>query len=190
MVFTICNILREIEKYESKEYELLDNEEHQQVINELIQTAKSAIDMTIKDLCRTNSLISEVDDFFYFAYELRKHDTMNDSEEGFTEKLLKDKVKSKVILDIILSNRWNEASQEMEIDMSQHMFFIKSLGGQRLHYQAGSEDISLKEQSRMANNESDIFCFQLTERGIMIADREGRNLAAIRKDEREQVEIK
>ena len=52
--------------------------------------------MTIKEICSAENL----DNFYTFAYELRKYDT----DMRHSEQLLKDFVKPRVVLDIILSN--------------------------------------------------------------------------------------
>lgn len=55
-----------------------------------------------------------------FAYELRKADT----EDKYSEELLKGNVKSQVLIDIILSNKWNKMVKELVPDENSFFRFV------------------------------------------------------------------
>lgn len=56
-------------------------------------------------------LSKEADELVAFAYELRKQD-VNDK---YTYDFLNGQVKPSILVDIIMSNRWNEDAFEMQV---------------------------------------------------------------------------
>ena len=59
-------------------------------------------------------------DFFNFAYELRKHDI----ENKFTRKLLENRVKPDIFVDMIASNKWDTDRECMVPEENATMFTI------------------------------------------------------------------
>jgi len=91
----------------------------------MLLSAKLIIESTIKDLIASQ----DVNDFYIFAFELRKEDKQN----NLTLQLLKDHVKSQVILDIIMSNCWKEESDKIEF-VSDKYFHLCTADGHRLTF--------------------------------------------------------
>lgn len=77
----------------------------------------------MEDICNLRNMV----DFLKFVYELRKADT----DDKYTEKLLKNYVKVPVLLELIKANSWNQQFMVFD-DNKIHVKLIKQ--GQVLYY--------------------------------------------------------
>lgn len=91
----------------------MTNADLQTQLDSIVKEAHECIKNFLNDITRNRS------QFYKFAYELRKFD----KEDQFTKELLKQYVKP-FFIQILLSNKWNQQTKKMEVDINNYQFNI------------------------------------------------------------------
>lgn len=78
------------------------------------------------DICKTVTSIAEndrFDDFFKFAYHIRKLDAINNDHDKYSRKILSRLQNRQTILDIVFSNYWCTQDNKMKIKPNSYFSF-------------------------------------------------------------------
>lgn len=150
--------------------------------------------MTVQEICN----YSKLENFYTFAYELRKFDVSN----KFTVSLLQDVVKCDILMRIITSNQWNIYFNKMEVDESVFSAQIVGSSNNVLTYssdlhkrhigltQLSDKELLQEKPGAGKKKQLSSFKFLLTPDGLKIADSFDRCLAAQAKKKQTRVETK
>lgn len=151
--------------------------EKQSELQRQIHNAQKAIEDTVVDLSHSFSELVQ------FAYELRKQDV----EDRYTYAFINGQVRPPILVDVICSNQWNNATQKMEVDMSTASFRLMVGRASCLQYQLrggrrGEDDeesaIVVTKTTPMHKDHVDSVAFVLESQGVLIESLDGRQLAA------------
>ena len=120
----------ELERYQEGKHKFVIRENEVKI---MIKQCQDALKNILEDICNLRNMV----DFLKFAYELRKADT----DDKYTENLLKDYVKVPVLLELIKANSWNQQFMVFD-DNKIHVKLVKQ--GQVLYYNSNkNQDFTL-----------------------------------------------